>query len=617
MTVSGQLIVVSILFAVLMFAIAIDKNFRDKCMGVNGAGLFLLFQRAYMVGIIAYIVIYLTIGRHDNIPYLMQLFVWYSYCAILASMIIQSLTIFEFHGLWVKNCTAVLCYYSLFVVIIELFFKRYEFIVNSTGIDFYPGVIPKGLYFSFPIIIYYICMIFLLVNYRKTHFKIRERHLLKLALFAILPCFFGLVIESFLHVVLKVHYPVFFVLMVISCKFMCEIHIKNRSFKLLPEDFEGILTADKTDAIFICDDEQNILFQNRAAQINSQMFKDKYIGRKITDVFVIDQDVARAMKSNQSKDGLMAAAIYPLTEHKIVMSVEFIYDCCNEILCSIITIPNYDVALDENTFEDTVSYVEHDRVGNDLDLAPATGYKEAALSEEERMRVDTGTTIMLVDDDTDNLDRYEEFFKPYGIAVTRADGGRTALNLLREPGYDAIFISYDMKKLNGIETAKRIRSMGNEYYRDVPIIFILTCPVSDVYREMLDVSFNDYIEVPVSVRKLNMIMSRWLWRRYALTDRREYSGSNTRVVRYIENLEELYNDCLAFTENSKWSYIGYSLKGMKRLCAKLESKALIGACDNIIDIYIRGQYDQLNYVLTGFYTELSQVKKSSNFGMMY
>ena len=347
------------------------------------------------------------------------------------------------------------------------------------------------------------------------------------------------------------------------------------------------------------------------------MFKDTYIGRKLTDVFVIDPDVARAMRSNESKDGLMAAAIYPLTEHKIVMSVEFVYDCCNEILCSIITIPNYEVALDENSFEDTVAYNEYERTGSDLEQAPATGYKEAALSNEERMRVDTDANIILVSEDAASLDTYESFFKPYGITVTRAVGGRAALNLLREPSYDAVFISYDMVKLDGVETAKRIRSMGSDYYRDVPIIFILSCPVSEVYRDLLDVSFNDYIETPLSVRKLNMIMSRWLWRRYAITDRSEYTSSNSRMVRYIDNLEDLYNDCMGFCEKSKWPYIGYTLKGMKRLCAKLESKALIGACDNIIDIYIRGQYDQLSFVLASFYTELAQVKKSASFGLLY
>ena len=179
--------------------------------------------------------------------------------------------------------------------------------------------------------------------------------------------------------------------------------------------------------------------------------------------------------------------------------------------------------------------------------------------------------------------------------------------------YDAIFIAYDMVKLSGVETARRIRSMGDSYYSEVPIIFILSEPVSNVYKDLLDVSFNDFIEKPLTTGRLNSIITRWLWRRYAITDRAGAGVVSTRAMRSIDAIEDMYKDCLEFYDSDKMRYIGYTLKGMKRLCVKLEDKGLTAACDNMIDIYIRGQYASMKEMLEAFHLELERVRNSTNF----
>ncbi|MBR5359269.1 MAG: response regulator, partial [Lachnospiraceae bacterium] len=384
------------------------------------------------------------------------------------------------------------------------------------------------------------------------------------------------------------------------------------------EDFDYILSADKTDVIFICDDEQTVLYQNKAASINSQLFKDVYIGRRLKDIFIIDRDVERAMKSKDARNGLMVPAIYPITKRNIVISVEYIYDCVDEILYSIITIPNYEVALDENTFVDSRPDVsDHNKQGDTVHASASVQRDDIPLSDKDKMAVDINSNILLVDEDLNNLSLYEKYFRTYDIKINRAAGGRAALSKMLEPCYDAVFIAYNMERLNGVETAKRIRNMGGEYYNDVPIIFILDCPVADVYKDLLEVSFNDFIEMPISSRKLNTIMTRWLWRRYAITDREDYDSVGQRIARFMDNLEQLCSDCQKACNDQKWEYIGYMLKGMKRLCGKLEVRSLTSACDSVLDLYINERYDELPFMLTSFNDELESIRDSGNISIKY
>ncbi len=611
-----QIVVVSILFTVLLVAISITINHRKKSTNDEGLPRFLMFAYAYITGLISYILIYLILGTGSVARYILLLVIWCCYCATLATMIMQCIFIFDYNKIWIKNLTAILCYYSLISVLTELFFNKFRFDYNSSGILFIPGIFGMGFYYGFPIFIYYICIIFLLFNYWKTHIKIRERYLIKIAVGAVVPALVALVTESICEVVFNLRYPIFFIMMIVPFKLFSDINIKNRSFQLNLSDFEGLLKADNTDAVFICNDEQVVLYQNRASEVNSRLYNDSYIGRKLSDIFLIDRDVMRALSSKDTRNGLMVPATYPITNNQVVMSVEFIYDCCDEILCYIITIPNYLVAVDEKVFEEADNEPDVNiPIAGRIFAQPEKPENPHAV--QDKSSVDPNANILLVDDNVENLDKYEALLKPYDITINKAIGGRNAIEMLLDPCFDAIFIAYTMSKLNGIETAKRIRSMGSEYYTDVPIIFILDEPVALVYKDLLSVSFNDYIESPISISKLNVIMGRWLWRRYAVTDKFNVNITSSRSVRYIAEMSELFDDCLAFDSSGKWEYMGYTLKGIKRLCSKLDDKKLTDACDNMVDVYVRGQTDQIAEYLEAFSQELERIKAGSGRGLIY
>ena len=604
-----HIVVESILFTILLIAISITINHQKKSANDEGLPRFLMFAYAYITGLACYILSYLLYGTDSVVRYMCMLIIWCCYCATLATMIMQCVFIFEYDRIWIKNATAVLCYYSLFSVLAELSYNRFQFDYNSSGILFNPAFFNTGLYYGLPITIFYICMSFLLINYKKTHTKIREKYLIKIAIGAVAPALVALIAETVCEVVFNIRYPVFFISMIIPFKLFSDLNLRSRSFKLLLSDFEGLLKADNTDAVFICNDEKVILYQNRAAEVNSRLYNDNFLNRKLSEVFTLDGDVIRALSSKDAKNGLMVPAIYPSTGNQVVMSVEFIYDCCDEILCYIVTIPNYLVAVDEKVFEDSDNETEGVAPVQSKVVAQ-TDKSDNPQAVQDKSSVDPGVNVLLVDDNIESLEKYEALIKPYEITITKAIGGRNAIEMLLDPCYDAVFLAYKMSKLNGIETAKRIRSMGSGYYSDVPIIFILDEPVALVYKDLLSVSFNDYIETPISISKLNVIMGRWLWRRYAVTDKFNASPISNRSVRYIAEMSELFDDCMEFVRIRKWDYMGYTLKGIKRLCSKLEDKRLSDACDNMVDIYLRGQSKHIEEYLEDFNTELERIKSS-------
>ncbi|MBR6470080.1 MAG: response regulator [Lachnospiraceae bacterium] len=612
----SQIIIESILFAILLVTISVTYKDKNKSRDDEGSVRFLMLVNAYVVGLICYIIIYLMDLNFGVLKYALYVIVWYSYVSVLACMITLAINIFDYKGLWIKKVTGLLCYYSLFTVLIELFFNKFKFDDNATGLEFQPYAIPKFLYYALPMIVYYICIIYVMLDYRKNHTKVRQQHLFKLGIVAVVPSFIGLIAETVCHVFFDIRYPVFFMAMVVSVKLMSDMHLKSRSFRLYRDDFKEFLREDNTDAVFICDDELTVLYENKSASINSIMYRDSFAGKKLTDIFVIDPDVRRALFSKDAREGLMVPAIYSVTDRKLVLSVEYIYDCCDEILCCIVTIPNYKVAMNEEDFSNAASSEQYVEPTRNVRASGLIENEDASITHDIR-NIDSNTHILLVDEDNDTLDAYEELIRPYNIVIKRALGGRAALEVMQDPCYDAVFIAYGMKKLNGVETAKRIRNMGDGYYADVPIIFILSEPVVNIYKDLLEVSFNDFVETPLSVKKLNAIMTRWLWRRYAVADTNNMTSGSTRVMRSIDALTELYNDCLKFNSDRKYSYIGYSLKGMKRLCVRLENKHLTDACDRLIEIYIRGQYDQLEGGFEGFNAELERIMNSSGLKMIY
>jgi two-component system, OmpR family, alkaline phosphatase synthesis response regulator PhoP len=122
--------------------------------------------------------------------------------------------------------------------------------------------------------------------------------------------------------------------------------------------------------------------------------------------------------------------------------------------------------------------------------------------------------ILVVDDDPDIVELLEYNLQKEGYEVRTAHDGRKGLDIAREFRPDLILLDIMMPQLDGIETARMIRSDAD--LRDTYILFLTAR--SEEYSEIaaFEIGADDYITKPIKPRAL-MSRINALFRREAQT----------------------------------------------------------------------------------------------------
>jgi len=107
--------------------------------------------------------------------------------------------------------------------------------------------------------------------------------------------------------------------------------------------------------------------------------------------------------------------------------------------------------------------------------------------------------ILLVDDEPDIVEFLEYNLVQEGFEVIKAYDGIEALEKLSE-NPDLIILDVLMPKLDGYQTCKKIRE--NDQFKDTPVLF-LTAKTSEVDEITgLNLGADDYVQKPISPKKL-------------------------------------------------------------------------------------------------------------------
>lgn len=120
-------------------------------------------------------------------------------------------------------------------------------------------------------------------------------------------------------------------------------------------------------------------------------------------------------------------------------------------------------------------------------------------------------SLLLVEDDVINQKIASILLEKEGFAVTVAENGSKALEILQSNMYDAILMDVEMPGLNGYETTRRIREMGtNSQAGAIPIIAMTAHAMSGDREKCLSAGMNDYISKPINIPVLSEILDRYL-----------------------------------------------------------------------------------------------------------
>ena len=122
----------------------------------------------------------------------------------------------------------------------------------------------------------------------------------------------------------------------------------------------------------------------------------------------------------------------------------------------------------------------------------------------------TFARILLVDDNTTNLQVAQGLMAPYKMKIDVATSGFKAIELVKAIRYDAIFMDHMMPEMDGIETTKYIRSLEGDYYKAVPIIALTANAMSGAKAMFLEAGMDDFVAKPIEMTELNRVLKHFV-----------------------------------------------------------------------------------------------------------
>lgn len=124
-----------------------------------------------------------------------------------------------------------------------------------------------------------------------------------------------------------------------------------------------------------------------------------------------------------------------------------------------------------------------------------------------------GKTILLAEDNEINTIIAQTLLEAKGMTVLHAINGTEAAALFTSPAgaaVDIILMDIMMPVMNGLDATKKIRALGTEKARSVPIIAVTANAFSEDIQACLDAGMNAHLAKPIEPDELYKMLSRFL-----------------------------------------------------------------------------------------------------------
>lgn len=138
--------------------------------------------------------------------------------------------------------------------------------------------------------------------------------------------------------------------------------------------------------------------------------------------------------------------------------------------------------------------------------------KYKAAKEEDTMTIveHPDKKVLVVDDAKVNLIVAKGLLKPYKMQVDTADSGSRAVLMVQEKDYDIVFMDHMMPELDGVDTTKLIRDLGEDKYKNLTIIALTANAVSGTKEMLLEEGMQDFLAKPINKDELNAVIEKWI-----------------------------------------------------------------------------------------------------------
>lgn len=114
--------------------------------------------------------------------------------------------------------------------------------------------------------------------------------------------------------------------------------------------------------------------------------------------------------------------------------------------------------------------------------------------------------VLLVDDNPANLFIAEQYLEQWNIAYQSAESGLKALNILEKNTFDLVLLDLQMPKMNGYETAKKIRELSLK--KSPTIVAFSASTKGEVHKQLSEAGIDDHLPKPFQPKQLYEILIR-------------------------------------------------------------------------------------------------------------
>ena len=120
--------------------------------------------------------------------------------------------------------------------------------------------------------------------------------------------------------------------------------------------------------------------------------------------------------------------------------------------------------------------------------------------------------VLVVDDMQTNLDVASGLLSKYRMHVDCLNNGQAAIEKIKAgtPVYNAIFMDHMMPGMDGIETVDRIRALGTDYAKKIPIIALTANAIHGTDKMFYEHDFQAFVTKPIDVMELDAALRKWV-----------------------------------------------------------------------------------------------------------
>lgn len=130
------------------------------------------------------------------------------------------------------------------------------------------------------------------------------------------------------------------------------------------------------------------------------------------------------------------------------------------------------------------------------------------MMDEVTEQKDTGQTVLVVDDMSDNLILISLWLQDMGYRAVTATNGSDALSVAKLARPDLILMDIAMPQQDGLAATRRIREEGD--LQSVPVIALTAFDTDGFRQAAFDAGFNGYLTKPVDFTRLGSLIENLL-----------------------------------------------------------------------------------------------------------